>query len=527
MQRIPLSPILCLLVLTASAYADPALVKKVEPSVVFIKTDKALGSGFIVSEDKVVTNYHVIRGASKVDITFSGEDSPTFTSKGYHLIDEKRDIAVLSLKLTPGATADYMKPVKLAAKHPAKGEDVLAIGNPIGLDFSVSEGIVSAVRKAGSPDDINLKNYEGEWIQHTAAISGGNSGGPLFSMDGEVVGMNTLSFVVNNAQNLNFAISALDIKNILSKAAARPVKNYEPGDIPFVDNNSTVTISDEELKKAKEILSEQIKFLLDRKWLQVMRRPEFKIRKIGGPVQCFVGTPLLRNSQHLIYYLCYADLSGLVRSPPSFAIPQNFATNGREGIKEGEVCCTWGRVLKIYDTGILYSTDKGTLYTPLTNKQVAAVVARGSRSPTGKIIRLLIGLVSEPMTINTAEGKVAAMTFWDLEQIISEQWIQEQFEEQFANSLKGIKANEYDALFKLADARIKYNFKSKNGEFSLEAYAVNVNNSRVELLPIKESNQDLLEVKRTELSRQTNQWLDEQEEYINSLGKSIKSKMKK
>ena len=79
MQRIPLSPILCLLVLTASAYGDPALVKKVEPSVVFIKTDKSLGSGFIVSEDKVVTNYHVIRGASKVDITFSGEDSPTFT----------------------------------------------------------------------------------------------------------------------------------------------------------------------------------------------------------------------------------------------------------------------------------------------------------------------------------------------------------------------------------------------------------------------------------------------------------------
>ena len=155
MQRIPLSPILCLLALTASAYGDPALVKKVEPSVVFIKTDKGLGSGFIVSKDKVVTNYHVIRGASKVGITFSGAEFLTFSSEGYYFIDKKRNIAVLSLNnLSAAGMADYMKPVKLAAKHPEKGEDVIAIGNPIGLEFSVSEGITwfREAAEQGFPD---------------------------------------------------------------------------------------------------------------------------------------------------------------------------------------------------------------------------------------------------------------------------------------------------------------------------------------------------------------------------------------
>ena len=138
----------------------------------------ALGSGFVISEDGfVVTNNHVIDGADEILIEFySGEELPaTVIGK-----DPNTDIALLKVE-----TGEPLQFVSFGDSDTARvGDWVIAMGNPLGQGFSVSAGIVSARGRAlsGSYDD---------YIQTDAAINRGNSGGPLFNMEGEVVGVNT------------------------------------------------------------------------------------------------------------------------------------------------------------------------------------------------------------------------------------------------------------------------------------------------------------------------------------------------
>ena len=138
----------------------------------------ALGSGFIISSTGlVVTNNHVIEKADEILVELVSGEELKATLVGS---DPKTDIALLKV--------DYEKPldfVEFGNSDLARvGDWVLAIGNPLGQGFSVSAGIISARNRAlrGSYDDF---------IQTDAAINRGNSGGPLFNMDGEVIGVNT------------------------------------------------------------------------------------------------------------------------------------------------------------------------------------------------------------------------------------------------------------------------------------------------------------------------------------------------
>lgn len=142
------------------------------------RRSSALGSGFVISEDGfVVTNNHVIEGADEITIEFLSGEELTATVIG---TDPNTDIALLKVE------ADQPLPfVKFGDSDAARvGDWVVAIGNPLGQGFSVSAGIVSARNRAlsGSYDD---------YIQTDAAINRGNSGGPLFNMDGDVIGVNT------------------------------------------------------------------------------------------------------------------------------------------------------------------------------------------------------------------------------------------------------------------------------------------------------------------------------------------------
>ncbi|MCL6284400.1 Do family serine endopeptidase [Ruegeria sp. 2012CJ41-6] len=146
------------------------------------RRSSALGSGFVISEDGyIVTNNHVIEGADEIVIEFfPGDGQPEELTATVVGTDPKTDIALLKVE------ADIpLKFVKFGNSDTAKvGDWVIAMGNPLGQGFSVSAGIVSARNRAlsGSYDD---------YIQTDAAINRGNSGGPLFNMDGEVVGVNT------------------------------------------------------------------------------------------------------------------------------------------------------------------------------------------------------------------------------------------------------------------------------------------------------------------------------------------------
>ncbi|WP_088347518.1 MULTISPECIES: Do family serine endopeptidase [Rhodomicrobium] len=142
---------------------------------------KALGSGFFITADGyAVTNNHVVDGASKIEIVTDGGKTHRATIIG---ADPKTDLALL--KVEGGSDFPF---VKMAASMPKIGEWVLAVGNPYGLGGTVTAGIVSAENR-----DIGSGPYD-DFIQIDAAVNRGNSGGPTFNLDGEVIGVNTAIF---------------------------------------------------------------------------------------------------------------------------------------------------------------------------------------------------------------------------------------------------------------------------------------------------------------------------------------------
>jgi hypothetical protein len=192
------------------------LIDKVEPSIVRIdvtmEQGKGVGSGYVVLADGVLaTNYHVIAGASEAMATFKNGQQAKVV--GTLLLDEKRDIAILKID------KQSLPVLPLADVLPRQGDSVAAFGAPVGLSFSASDGIVSAVRSGKEISDE--EEIPGTWIQTTAPISPGNSGGPLVNREGKVVAMNTMVLLIG--QNLNFAISSLDVADALEKAKNKPV----------------------------------------------------------------------------------------------------------------------------------------------------------------------------------------------------------------------------------------------------------------------------------------------------------------
>lgn len=180
----------------------PDLVRRVKPSVVSVLTYDAKGeplisgSGFFIRPGEVVTNMHVIRGAHRVEIHTLDGKGRTYPVAGALAIDEEADLALLSIELP----AERSRPVAFAGTLPDEGEQVFVIGNPLRLEGSVSDGIVSAVREV--PD-------LGRIIQITAPVSHGNSGSPLFNMRGQVIGIVTVK--VTNGQNINLALGVARI----------------------------------------------------------------------------------------------------------------------------------------------------------------------------------------------------------------------------------------------------------------------------------------------------------------------------
>lgn len=174
------------------------------------------GSGFIVSSDgKVVTNYHVVTMASRIKVKHG---DAVYDVEGLTHVDSDNDLAILKL-----AKGKYPA-VKIGNSDVLRvGEKVYAMGSPQGLENTISEGIVSGIRKIDK--DISI-------IQMTAAISRGSSGGPLFNERGEVVGIAT--FLIAETQNLNFALPV----NLITQGLA---KNdlVEPGEACRVDFNQT------------------------------------------------------------------------------------------------------------------------------------------------------------------------------------------------------------------------------------------------------------------------------------------------
>jgi tetratricopeptide (TPR) repeat protein len=193
----------------AVAHADetlPNLVKRVKPAVVAIATYDAngealmTGSGFFLRPGQVVTNLHVIRGAVRAEIKTLEGKGKVFPVNGTLAVDEEGDLALLSVEMPVERVA---RGTELAKELPDEGETIFVIGNPLKLEGSVSDGIVSAVREV--PNSYRI-------IQITAPISHGNSGSPVFNLKGQVLGVVTVK--VTNGQNINLAIAAARVAEL-------------------------------------------------------------------------------------------------------------------------------------------------------------------------------------------------------------------------------------------------------------------------------------------------------------------------
>jgi serine protease Do len=164
----------------------------------------ALGSGFIIKEDGIViTNNHVIANAEDIVVRVGDKE---YKAKLVGT-DPYMDVAVLKME-----TKDKFKPVKFGDSDLARvGDWAVAIGNPFGLGGTVTAGIISARNR-----DINLTRYD-DFIQTDASINQGNSGGPLFNLKGEVIGINTAILGQSGSIGIGFAIPANAASNVIDQ----------------------------------------------------------------------------------------------------------------------------------------------------------------------------------------------------------------------------------------------------------------------------------------------------------------------
>lgn len=235
----------------SSDYAAPQrelsitdIIRNNRESIVVVKTASGIGSGFFINRDGyIVTNRHVLSRAGSAEIkTVTGS---VFRVQQIVQEDADADLIIASTDATPQES----KPVILNSRLPDVGEKIIVIGNPMGLEQTVSDGIVSAVRH---------NQQAVEFIQVTAPVSAGNSGGPLFNMRGEVIGVATFQY--RSGQNLNFCVATSRIAALqqglnlrgayasgggVQSSAARDVYCYADsgGKVSFVDWKTGMLVS--------------------------------------------------------------------------------------------------------------------------------------------------------------------------------------------------------------------------------------------------------------------------------------------
>jgi S1-C subfamily serine protease len=200
-----------------SALSVSALYDRVHQGVVTIKVTtpqgQALGSGFVIdSEGHIVTNDHVVDGASSISVEFS--DGSTYDAQLVGT-DASTDIGVIKVN----APSSELTPLQLGDSSAVQvGDEVVAIGSPLGLDETVTSGIVSALnRTITSPNNFSINDA----IQTDAAINHGNSGGPLLDLQGQVIGINSqIESDSGGNDGIGFAVPSNTVQSVVSQLIA-------------------------------------------------------------------------------------------------------------------------------------------------------------------------------------------------------------------------------------------------------------------------------------------------------------------
>jgi tetratricopeptide (TPR) repeat protein len=243
-QRLVFAAIICVVVAYSStAQTGRDIARDAFPSVVLIVAENSktgestLGSGFFVSGDLIVTNYHVVKGASKITVKLVGSEAEHEAEVVAY--NAAKDLAILKVDRI------LARPLSLGdISDVGVGDEVYVIGNPEGLEATMSQGIVSGIRQ-----------IEGNRLfQITAAVSHGSSGGPVLGKSGEVIGVAVGS--LSSGQNLNFAIPASEIIAILNRSTrleSVPASHSRlPKSTPSSSDSKLDSYSQTEIDKALE-----------------------------------------------------------------------------------------------------------------------------------------------------------------------------------------------------------------------------------------------------------------------------------
>jgi S1-C subfamily serine protease len=239
---VQLMSVLALALVSANAQSAPTIKRKDIPTIAksangaivsIVMSDKdgkpiAQGTGFLVSKDGlIVTNYHVIAEGNSAVVKFP--EGAFYVIDGVLASDKTRDIAVIK------AHGQNFRTLALGDSDRVRvGDEVVAIGNPLSLESTVSNGIVSGMR--------TVREEGGKFLQTTAPISPGSSGGPLFNMTGEVVGVTTM--YLKGGENLNFAIPINDAKRLLRTDSSK-LNDFpnEQAQTPAKDSTASVPVA--------------------------------------------------------------------------------------------------------------------------------------------------------------------------------------------------------------------------------------------------------------------------------------------
>jgi S1-C subfamily serine protease len=173
------------------------------------------GSGAIVADDLIVTNEHVVEGASEITVTFA---DGTISSAQVLGTDDTHDLAVLSVDTGDRPVLEIGSSDELDL-----GDGVVAIGYPLGLGVTATAGIVSGLDRSIDVSSMSgVEHLEG-LLQTDAAINSGNSGGPLIDTAGRIVGINTAAASASSAENIGFAVAIDEALTVISDLAGRQV----------------------------------------------------------------------------------------------------------------------------------------------------------------------------------------------------------------------------------------------------------------------------------------------------------------
>jgi len=283
----------------------PELVRRVKPSVVLVrvfdKEGKAVreGSAFFIAPTRVVTNYHVVEGGNSAEI-YSNEG---FAYKVSRMLsyDPNADLAVLEIELPTGV---QFKPLTIARNAVQEGESIVVIGNPAGMQGTVSQGIVSAIRQYSN--DLPV-------IQITAPISAGSSGSPVINMRGEVVAIAVS--IKTDGQNLNFAVSGSKLAAVSEYAErwSSVVRLYEDGARLYRGEN---------YKRALEMFASAVKLspAFADAWMAI-GRTQAALGDYAAASVAFVETARLEPNNSAAHYnagIIYAELGRNADAVASF-----------------------------------------------------------------------------------------------------------------------------------------------------------------------------------------------------------------